>query len=289
MAEGEVFQFAVPPPSWFELGPAIDVDGTRVRPVLGDFSDLAPHDRPPAYVSDATPLGLAPRIFDTSPTRDAVKCAYKGKDIGELKGIGSGRVAILFNGPSLAYHDLHRIRAAGIPIIGMNRTHVGWPGYSGPQPDWLCLIDPCWFDLPRMQSALTHSAIINGSAHKAEIGYRVVRHPRMSPFSFDLKRDGYVGPIPCTTGYLALQLALWMGFTDLYCLGLDMGGGHFDGTSASLFYPSARGHLKRIAKRVAEERPDVRIRVCGSPKSQAEAFEKCSFEDLVGAAQQEVA
>lgn len=250
-----------------------------VRPILGDFSDLNPCDRPPKYVLDASPLGVTPRGFDTSETREAVRQPYPGRSVEELRSIGSGRVAILFNGPSLQSNDLHRITC---PIIGMNRTHLGWPGYTGPQPNWLCLIDHVWFDIPRMMSALTHPAIVNGGTHKSPIGYRVTKHPRMSPFSFDLARDGYAGNIPCTTGYLAIQLAVYMGFTELFCLGLDMGGGHFDGTQASLFYPTARAHLRRMAKRLAEVRPDVKVWVCGSPQSQADAFEKCDFASLVG-------
>lgn len=279
---GEVFQFAVPPPAWLQLGAPTEVDGVMVREILGDFSDLNPWDRPPKYVLDAAPLGPGPRKWDTSETREAVKQTYPGRPVSELQGIGSGRVAILFNGPSLKQHDLFKIPC---PIIGMNRTHLGWKGYEGPQPDWLCLIDHVWFDVPKMMSALTHPAIINGGTHKNPQGWRIPKHPRMSPWSFDLARDGYAGNIPCTTGYMALQLAVWMGFTEIFCLGLDMGGGHFDGTQASLFYPTARAHLRRMAKRLGEVRPDVKVWVCGSPQSQADAFEKCGFGVLVGGAE----
>lgn len=266
------------PPGWLMLGEPTIIDGVKVREVLGDWSDRAACDQPPKYVADTTGLISARAGFDTSESREPVRQAWPGRPIADLHGIHSGKCAILFNGPSLKQHDLWQIRC---PIIGMNRTHQGFKDYQGPQPNYLCIVDWVWLDRPDWsQSVKTHPCIINGSSHQRDIGYRVVRHPRMSPFSFDLARDGYVGPVPCTTGYLALQFAVYLGFTDIYCLGLDMGGGHFDGTKGSLYYTSARAHLRRIAK-VLEERSGVKVWVCGSPQSACDAFPQASFEDLL--------
>lgn len=121
-----VEQLIGPPPAWLELGEALEIEGVKVRPVLGDFSDRALQDMPPDYIADTTPILMSRGgAMDRSPTRPNVKQAFPGKPIKELHNITSGRVAILFNGPSLANHDLHQIKSAGIPIIGMNRTHLG--------------------------------------------------------------------------------------------------------------------------------------------------------------------
>lgn len=263
-------------PGWLDLGPIQEINGLKVREVLGDFSHLYEDDRPPKYVFNDAYVANNFEGFDRSETRSYVKQTRAGKPIAELKGRHSGRVAILFNGPSMSNHDLHKIK---VPIIGMNRTHVGWPSYKGPQPDYLCVVDWAWLDQPKWAATLrAHPCIVNGSDHKAEVGYRVTRHPRMDPFSFDLERDGYVGPVPCTTGHLALQLAVYLGFTELYCIGLDMGGRHFDGSGGSLFYRDAIRQHKRQAPLLKER--GIEMYVCGSPQSALVGYEHRTFEDL---------
>jgi hypothetical protein len=260
-------------PEWLPLGDSILLDGLPARPVLGDWSHLNECDQPPRYLRD---IGLhnGGAGWDKSETREPVRQSRLGKSILELKGKHSGRVAILFNGPSVKDHDLHKINCH---IIGMNRTHAGYPGYDGPQPDYLCLVDWCWLDLPRYRRNVEkHPAIINGSDHKEDIGYRVVRHPRFAPFSFDLHRDGYAGPVPCTTGHLALQLAVYLGFTEIHCLGWDMGGGHFDGSRASYWFNDAIRYHKRQSQLLEEK--GINVYVCGSPDSKVQGFKHSSFE-----------
>lgn len=270
----EVHGLNGPIPSWLQLGPVELLDGVSVRRVLGDWSKHQRCDRPPDYIVDG-PVVPRTSIFDKSEARADVEVKLPGKNIRELRGIHSGKVAILFNGASMAQHDLWKIKC---PIIGMNRTHQGWKGYNGPQPDYLCVIDHVWFDDPKLRSGvLKHPKVINGSTHKSEVGYRVARSGRMAPFSFDLGRDGFVPPIPCTTGHLALQLAVYLGFTDLYCLGWDMGGRHFDGTSASLHFAQAAFYHKSQAPLLKEK--GIRVTVCGSPDSKLKVFAHSSFEE----------
>ena len=265
-----------PLPGWMPLGEPQTIDGVEVREVLADWSHLPECDRPPGFVMEAAGLVSFQLGWDVGPDRAPVKCTLPGKSIADLAGRHSGACAILFNGGSLADHDLNAIK---VPIIGMNRTHAGFPGYTGPQPDYLCLVDWAWLDHPAWAASVrTHPCIINGSTHHANIGYRVLRHPRMSPFAFDLGRDGFVGPVPCTTGYLALQLAAHLGFTRVYCLGLDMGGPHFDGTRASIYFRDAIRHLRRIAQATAGR---LEILLCGSPASKCDAFPHAPFSSLV--------
>jgi len=263
-------------PAWLPLGPVVEFEGLPAREVLGDWSHLNERDRPPKYVREGAHLHNAHRGFDRSESRTNVKQSRPGKPIRELKGIHSGKVAILFNGESLAQHDLWRI---AYPIIGMNRTHRGFDGYEGPQPDYLCIVDWAWLDKPKWrESILTHPCIINGSDHAEEVGYRVTRHPRFAPFSFDLERDGYAGPVPCSTGHLALQVAAYMGFTEIHCLGWDLGGGHFDGARGSLHYADAVRYHERQAPLLKE--CGVNVYVCGSPKSNVKGFRHSNFEEV---------
>lgn len=268
-------------PSWLKLGDVHLIDGVKVREVLGDWTHLPECDRPPAFILEDTQAASAKMGWDRSEGRPAVRCTLPGLPIQELRGVGRGACVILFNGPSLAMAtaELWRLHSAGVPLVGMNRTHVGFAGYEGPQPDYLCLVDQIWFDSPRWsRSVLQHPMIINGGLHPAAHGYRVARHPRMAPFSWDLALDGFHGPVPCTTGFLALQFAAYAGFTDLYCFGLDMAGGHFDGTKASIYFRDALRHFARIAEAVEGR---VRIWNC-NPSSSCRSFPFGSPPEGVG-------
>ncbi len=90
-----------------------------------------------------------------------------------------------------------------------------------------------------------------------------------------------VCPVPCTTGHLALQLAVYMGFTELYCLGLDMGGGHFDGSKGSLHFSFANKYHERQWP-ILKQR-GINVYLCGSPESKCKAFERVPFEALLAA------
>jgi hypothetical protein len=263
------------PPDWLPLGDSILHEGLPALPVLGDWSHLNECDQPPRFLRDASKVHNALSGWDRSENRPFVKQNRPGKPIGELRGKQSGKCVILFNGSSMHQHDLHKIK---VPIIGMNRTHEGFEGYKGPQTDYLCIVDWAWFDRPLWRrTVMNHPCIINGSDHREEIGYRVVRHPRMSPFSMDIERDGYAGPIPCTTGHLALQLAVFLGFTEIHCIGWDLGGKHFDGTNASPWFNDAIRYHARQAPLLEEK--GINVFVCGSPESRVKGFRHSAFED----------
>lgn len=289
----QVAQALGPLPEWLELGPVTQVDGINVREVLNDFSYRPEWDRPPKYILADAGTRQWKTPIDRSDTRPEIEHHLPGRPISELRGIHSGKVAILFNGESLGKHDLWRIRRAGIPMIGMNRTHVGYPTYTGPQPEYLCVVDVEWLTNPKLRDGVrAHPGLINGSVHKEPLGWRVTRHPRMAPFSFDLQRDGYVGYNPCTTGFLALQAAVYLGFTELFCLGLDMGGKrfnrkgkrilrgkHFDGSVGSAGYARALIFHRKQAPLLKEK--GIKVWLCGSPESRlAGVFPSCEFEDL---------
>lgn len=192
-----------------------------------DQSHKLPEDRTPPRIWENVCVELGIH-WDKSDTRPNIP-ALPGKSIADLKGIHSGPAALLFNGASLSDYDLYSIKA---PMIGMNRTHKGYETYGGPDPDYLCIVDTSWLNRAAVRN---FPRLINATTDPRPIGYRVPASYRAAragvPFSFDLKRDG---AIPTTTGWLALQVAAYMGFSDLYCLGLDLGGKHYDGTHSGM-------------------------------------------------------
>lgn len=165
------------------------------------------------------PLGT---ISDRSETRIPLP-RLPGDDIADVKGTQSGACVVLGNGPSVATTD---IRAFRLPVIGCNRTFPGFPGYDGPDPDWYCAIDTLWIERGEIRN---RRGLVNMSQHHAPIGLRVSKSYRMDPWSFDLARDGVV---PVDTGYCAMQVAVYLGFTELLLVGFEGKGGHFDGSGA---------------------------------------------------------
>jgi hypothetical protein len=211
-----------------------------------DQSHKLPEDRTPPRIWENVCVEFGVH-WDTAETRANIP-ALPGKSIARLKKKRSGPVALLFNGASLADFDLYSIKA---PMIGMNRTHRGYETYGGPEPDYLCIVDTSWLN---REAVRNFPRLINGTTDPRPIGYRTsasYRAARMgAPFSFDLKRDGV---IPTTTGWLALQFAVYAGFTDLYCLGLDLGGKHYDQTPSGMNM-DAQAKLTALSLRALNER-----------------------------------
>jgi hypothetical protein len=69
-----------------------------------------------------------------------------------------------------------------------------------------------------------------------------------------------------------------MGFSEIYCLGFDLSGKHWDGTRGSDHYALANAYHKAQAPLLKAKGIDVKV--CASPESKVTAFEKCSWEDL---------
>lgn len=248
----------------------VDQHGRNWRVLKGDFSHIEEHDRPPRVICEN--LAVAHRThYDRSETRKPIPCE-SGKHISELKGKHSGAVAILMNGESMGRHDLSKIK---VPIIGLNRAHVGFEGYKGPDPDYLCVVDTIWLT---KEAVKNHRGLINASNDPRPIGWRVPKSFRMAPFSFDVGRDG---ALPTTTGLLSLQVAAYMGFRDIYCLGLDLGGPHFDGTVSGGNMEAQERYCLRAVPFLKDH--GVRIWLCGSPESKCKAFPHVPFEALLAA------
>lgn len=146
------------------------------------------------------------------PTSALRSSSLKPRDIADLRHIHRGPVALLGNGQSLQRIDLHSIPC---PLIGMNRTYKGYNEYNGPAVDYYCFIDPTWL---KREGIHTSRNVINMSASRPDVGYVIRKSYESEPWSWDLARDGICHP---NAGYASMQVAAYLGFTDLYLFGYD--------------------------------------------------------------------
>lgn len=139
-------------------------------------------------------------------------------------------VAILANGPSLAWYDFERVT---VDTIGMNDSFFShWA-------DWHVAVErDQWDQYPGVyrKKADERRLFVLGAWPVgnviAPLGPEAVRIG--GPFSFDLEQGAVAGVNGFgSVAYVALQLAVWMGYSHIYFLGLDLGpvggAGHFHG------------------------------------------------------------
>jgi hypothetical protein len=90
-------------------------------------------------------------------------------------------------------------------------------------------------------------------------------------FSRDVFADGVVTGLNGVGSvfYAALQVAYTLGYREVFALGLDLSGPHFDGTPAS-------PHVERQNELFRFIPEDMSVLTCGSPESRA-IFEKVEF------------
>lgn len=166
----------------------------------------------------------------------------------------------------------------------MNRTYKGWAGYDGPNPDYYVFIDHPWLSKPEVREL---PFLINCSSSNEDIGYRAIKCYRMKPFSFDLWRDGVC---PVNTGYAALQVAAYLGFSRLYLLGFDYGKTlekkfagrdfkHFDNSSCGSGIQTQPDWLYKAAPLLRDR--GIKVFFVGSPENGSDAFPHISFEEFL--------
>lgn len=256
------------------IGPEVEgCDGGVYQQVelLDPLTHLNPYKRPPPIVWKKIKEGYHLEK-DISEQRPPIPQTFPGRHIGLAKnGYPRDACAILFNGESLKNHNLHDIP---FPTIGMNRTITGYPGYEGPTPTYYCLIDRPWLE---KEEVINHPRVLNASTDSRDIGFRITKSWRMKPFSFDL---GWDGAVPVTTGYVALQAAVYMGFKRIYCLGLDEGNrDHFDGTKCGSGLQKQPEYMLKAAPLLKDR--GVEVFLCGSPNSACTAFPHISFDEAI--------
>ena len=142
------------------------------------------------------------------------------KGVEDFRGVHEGkRVFVLASGPSLLDQDLERLKNR--LVIGMNRSFLNYP-----DTHYHCMMDQRLFDLYPEETARARY-VFTLKDRPAGIPLRFLGS---EGFSEDLTEGIYSG---YTVSYFALQLAVYMGFTQVIYLGLDLmhrqGNTHFFG------------------------------------------------------------
>lgn len=140
--------------------------------------------------------------------------------IGDLKDVHEGkRLFVLASGPSLTSHDLSLLDRR--LVMGLNRSFFAYP-----HAYYHCAMDRRLFDLFPTQLTTTRCLFTLPSC---PWGIRI-ELLGAEGFSWDLEEGIYSG---YTISYYALQVAVYMGFKEIFYLGLDLrhqnGNTHFFG------------------------------------------------------------
>ena len=160
--------------------------------------------------------------------------------VADFKNLHSDRrVFILASGPSLAQVDLGRLSRR--LVIGLNRSFLVYP-----DTHYHCTMDQRLFDeYPTELERSRYLFTLEGRP------FGIPLHLLGSEgFSFDMQQGVYSG---YTVSYLALQLAAYMGFKEIFFLGLDLkhaparthffGWDHRSGSHESTEFPKMRRML----------------------------------------------
>lgn len=181
------------------------------------------------------------------------------------------RLFILASGPSLESLDLRPLRRR--IVMGLNRSFLA---YSGTH--YHCAMDGRLFD--------EYEDLLRKTRYLFTLEDRPfgipIRLLGSEGFSWDLEEGVYSG---YTISYLALQIAVYMGFRQVFYLGLDLknrcGNTHFFGQDWRSLnhdkteFPRMRRMLTHAAEVLAGR--DIEIFNC-SEESTLECFPKVSFE-----------
>ena len=181
-------------------------------------------------------------MLETRPDHSDLSRA-RARTIEDFRATESGPVAILGNGPSLEEVELESV---GVPLFGCNRSWLHawsrWTCYVNPQhhaelysgmseygprrnrPEVAFAMDytperarRLYSGLPRWHGELV---LVDSLTSIADNGTMEAKY-RPRGDSLDRGRNSHFA------GYMAMELAVWMGFTTIYLLGFDGGSGHF--------------------------------------------------------------
>jgi hypothetical protein len=181
------------------------------------------------------------------------------------------RVFILASGPSLGQCDLGRL--ARRMVIGLNRSFLVYP-----DTHYHCTMDQRLFDeFPKQLGKTRCLLTLDGRP----FGLRL---PLLGSegFSTDLEKGIYSG---YTVSYFALQVAVYMGFREIFFLGLDLkhdaGNTHFFGhdyhsaTHETTEFPK----MARMLAHGAEVARQLGVAVYNlSPVSTLDCFPRATFD-----------
>jgi len=181
---------------------------------------------------------------------------------------------ILSSGPSLKSLDLSPLKRR--ITIGLNRSFMIFP-----ETQYHCVMDERLFELytPELQKTRYLFTIPD-----RPFGIKI---PLLGSegFSQDLTKGIYSG---YTVSYFALQLSLWMGFKNIFFLGLDLkntlnethffGYDHRSGNHDQTEFPKMIRSFESVATLIKEK--SIKVYNC-SLESSLDCFEKMSFEKAI--------
>lgn len=197
------------------------------------------------------------------------------KKIEDYKGIHQGkRLFILASGPSLSTLDLTPLSRR--IVMGLNRSSLIYPN-----DQYHVTMDHRLFnDFPDLLQKTRCLFTLEGRPWGIPM-----KLLGSTGFSWDLAQGIYSG---YTVSYLALQLGVYMGFEEIFFLGLDLkhnnGNTHFFGadfrslTHEKTEFPRMLKMLNFGAKALSDSK--VKVYNC-SPVSTLTCFPKMSYEDAI--------
>jgi hypothetical protein len=187
---------------------------------------------------------------------------------------GSKHVFIIASGPSLEGLDLSPLDRR--LTIGLNRSFMAYPNSY-----YHCVFDHRLYDL--YPEELKKSRFLF-TLEDRPFGIPL-KYLGADGFSWDLEEGIYSG---YTISYFALQLAVYMGFKEIYFLGLDLANNpektHFFGkdfpsvSHDTTAYPKMRDSFERICPELKKK--GIKVYNC-SPVSTLECFPYISYEEAI--------
>ncbi|MCO6431508.1 MAG: hypothetical protein J5J00_11665 [Deltaproteobacteria bacterium] len=197
------------------------------------------------------------------------------KVIENFRGVHQGkRLFLLASGPSISGLNFEPLQRR--LVMGLNRSFLLFP-----DTHYQCCMDQRLFDLyPEMLKKSRYLFTLRGRPWGIQLNLL-----GGEGFSFDLSAGIYSG---YTISYMALQVAVYMGFKELVYLGLDLkhdsGRTHFFGADfhsrnhEDTEFPRMLRMLQRGAQEAAKE--NVKLFNC-SPVSVIDGFENITYEEAL--------
>lgn len=172
------------------------------------------------------------------------KYGFKNEKILKFRDIHKGkRCFVIGNGPSLKYEDLECLRKHGEVCFGVNRIYLAYE-HTLWRPDYYVAVDYFIVQSDRVNISsmpgirfIRHLYKMEGLWKEQDIyEFRGLVYPPGAPcLSQDMYSGIYTGN---TVVYDAIQIALYMGFQEIYLLGVDMTRGGRAQDEGTHFYKS---------------------------------------------------
>lgn len=191
------------------------------------------------------------------------KFGYRDEGIIKFKDMHKGgRCFVIGNGPSLTYEDLNRLHKQGEICFGVNRIYLSYE-HTEWRPDYYVAVDYIVVRNDHSQIAtlpgikfIRHFQIMEENWEDEDtyefqgLAYK----PGEPKFSSDIYQGIYIGN---TVVYDAIQIASYMGFEEIYLLGVDMTAGVQPEREGAHFYKSPNTKENLLRGNVLEARKSL--------------------------------